>query len=147
MEGRDHRRSHQASKAKLLQRRQQRVQAWLLGFRHSVRPAILSSSQHAAGVPRQLIFIIAEVEPTLVPPAVRRDEASQDVQIRPARPHLQDAAPYSSRAQDALLPRLLSEELGLEKVKPQVLLRLHPKVALADRRKDGGLRDDIGARW
>jgi hypothetical protein len=43
MEGRGHRGSRQASKAKLLQRRQQRVQTRLLGFRHSVRPAIFSS--------------------------------------------------------------------------------------------------------
>jgi hypothetical protein len=43
MEGHGHRRSRQAPKAKLLQRRQQRIQARLLGFRHTVCPAILSS--------------------------------------------------------------------------------------------------------
>jgi hypothetical protein len=33
--------------------------------------------------------------------------------------------------------------LRLEKVEPQVPVGLHPQVPLADRRKDGGLRDGV----
>jgi hypothetical protein len=137
-------RRRQASSTKLLQRRQQRVQTRLLDVRHAVHPVVLPGGQHAAGIPRQLVLVVAEVEPARVPPAVRRDEARRDVLVRPTRPQLKDAAPYPHCVEGALPSRVPREKLGLEKVEPQVPLRLHPEVSLADRRKDGGLRDGVG---
>jgi hypothetical protein len=47
-------------------------------------------------------------------------------------------APHSS------LACLLGEMLRLEEMKPQVPVRLHPQIPLADRREDGSLRDGVG---
>jgi hypothetical protein len=86
-----------------------------------------------------VVVVIAQVEPPVVPSAVRRDELRWDVELASTCPNLKGAAPSMHRTPHSPLTRLLGKMLCLEKVEPQVPVGFHPQVPLADRRKDGGL--------
>jgi hypothetical protein len=70
MKRRGHHPRRQSTLTEPPQRVEQRLQLWLLVFNDVVPLVLLSSDQHPTGIPRQLVAIIAEVEPAVVPAAV-----------------------------------------------------------------------------
>jgi hypothetical protein len=135
---------HHSRRQPALPKPPQRVEEWLqfqlVLFDDAVRPVVLTRHQDLAGEPRQPVVIVAQVEPPVMPAAVRRDELRRDVLLTSTHPNLESAAPRMHRAPHSSLARLLEE------VEPQIPVWLHPQVPLADRRKDGILRDGVGAR-
>jgi hypothetical protein len=79
------------------------------------------------------------MEPTVVPPTVRRDELGRNVELASARPHLESAASDMHRPPYSPLARLLGEVHRLEEVEPQLPVGLHTQVPLADGRKNSRL--------
>ena len=78
-----------------------------------------------------------------VPVAVVRRHRAGDVQVLPILTHMEREAADANRPPH---PRrdVLGVELALEQVPPQVPMRVHPQVALADGNEDHRLRDGVG---
>jgi hypothetical protein len=56
------------------QRVEERLQLRLVIFNDVVPSILLSSHQHPAGIPQQLVTVVAEVELAVMPAAVRGDQ-------------------------------------------------------------------------
>jgi hypothetical protein len=93
---------------------------------------------------RKEAVVVAQEKPAIVPPAVRRDELGQDVELTLARPLLDGAASSVHRPLYSPLAHLLSEVLRLEEVEPELLVGLDPQVPLANGRENYGLQDGVG---
>jgi hypothetical protein len=129
----------QPAQTKLPQCIEERLQLLLIFLDDAVHPVLPPRHEDLAGEARQLAVVVAQVEPAVVPPAVRGDELSHDVQLTSARLHLDSAASSVYHLLHSLLIRLLGEMLHLEEVEPQLLVGLDPEVPLVDGRKNGGL--------
>jgi hypothetical protein len=79
-----------------------------------------------AGEARKEAIIVAQVKPSIMPPAFRQDELGQNVQLASAHPHLDGAASGVHRPPYSPLARFLGEVLLLEEVEPQLPMGLDP---------------------
>jgi hypothetical protein len=100
----------------------QLVEEWLqlrlVVLDDAIRPVVLAQHQDLAGELWQTVVIVAQVEPAIVPSAIRRNELRRDVELTSTRPHLKGAATGVHRLPHPPLARLLGEMFHLEKVEP-----------------------------
>jgi hypothetical protein len=109
---------------------QQRPQVGLELPRQTPPPSVLRSEDDAVRERRQPLVVITEVEPSALPPLVRRGEGGRDVQLRLVRVQLERAAAGPDGVEH---PPHLAEEgegLRLEEMEPQVLMGLNSHVPL-----------------
>jgi hypothetical protein len=84
--------------------------------RDAIRPIVLARYQDLAGELRQAVVVVAQVEPPVMPTAVRRDELRRDIEITSTRVDLKGTAASLNRTPHSPLARLLGKVLHLEKV-------------------------------
>jgi hypothetical protein len=88
--------------------------------------------------------VVPEIKPPVLPPLVRRHKGGRDVLLRAPRPQLEGAATGPHRHTDLLRVRRRGEELRREEMGPQIPVRVNPQKTIANRRKDGRLRNGVG---
>jgi hypothetical protein len=115
------------------------LQLQLVLLDDAIRLVLLVRHQDLVRESWQAAVVVAQIEPTVVPPAVRRDELGRNVELASACPHLEGAAFGVHRPPYSPLTRLLGEVLRLKEVEPQLPVGLHTQVPLADGRKNGDL--------
>jgi hypothetical protein len=69
-----HHSRHQPTLTESPQRVEERLQLRLVLLDDTVRLVLLARHQHLAGEPQQMVTVVAQVEPSVMPAAVRRNQ-------------------------------------------------------------------------
>jgi hypothetical protein len=123
---------------------QHRLHVGLELSRQAPPPSLLRSKDDMVCEHQQPLVIVVEVEPSTLPPLIRRGECGRDVQMRSVRAQLKRATIGPNSVTHP--PHLAREREGLrtEEVDAQVPVGIDPQVPLANDNEDGRLGDGVG---
>jgi hypothetical protein len=105
---------------------------------------IAGGGHHSLRKGRQYPIVILEIKPPVLPPFVRRHKGGRDVLLCTPRPQLEGATASPHRHTDLLHVRRRDKELRGEEMGPQIPVGVNPQKPLANRHKNGRLRDGVG---
>ena len=131
--------SDQAFLAQLLQGVKEGVELRLVGLDDAILLVIRTLRDQMLGIGREEVVVVPQVEPLGVPPGMVRRQSHRDVLtrlLRLAGLQHQVEASGPDRLPHPCGPAGGVEELTTVQVKPQLLVRHHPEVALTHRSKN-----------